>query len=261
MRNLSLLLFVALSSSILSAQTQTPNPEDALHAPDGGAREMIMSISFPPVAGAPFQATVNTQWTKYLPDGSTSVLTNHRFVARDGQGRVYQERRTFVPEGSDREPRVRLIEISSPVTHTKYFCDPSLSSCELQSYNAPIAEAVVPIGPIGDGKRELSRASLGTKTIEGVEVIGTRETITIAPGSAIGNTAPVEETKEFWYSPKLGINLQVTRLDPMHGDQVFTVTGITLSEPDARLFVLPAKCKVADLRVKPETASTSAPAR
>lgn len=257
MRNLFFLLFVALSSAVLSAQTQAPNPEDALHAPDGGAREMIMSITLTPLAGAPFQATINTQWTKHLPDGTTSVLTNHRFVARDGQGRVYQERRTFVPEGSDREPRVRLIEISSPVTHTKYFCDPALSSCQLQSYNAPVAEAVVPIGTIGDGKRELSRASLGIKTIEGVEVIGTRETITIAPGSAIGNTAPVEETKEFWYSPKLGINLQVTRLDPMHGDQVFTVSDIKLSEPDSRLFVLPANCKVTDLRQKPETASTS----
>ncbi len=222
---------------------------------------MIMSITLTPLAGAPFQATVNTVWTKHLPDGSTSILTNHRFVARDGQGRVYQERRTFVPEGSDREPRVRFIEISSPVTHTQYYCDPMLSSCELRSYYAPISEPILPVGPIGDGKRELSRASLGTKTIEGVEVIGTRETITIAPGSAMGNTAPVEETKEFWYSPKLGINLQVTRLDPMHGDQVFTVSSITLSEPDSRLFVLPAKCKVTDLRDKSETASTSSAGR
>ena len=260
MRNQSLLLLAVLSSAILSAQTQTPNTEDALHAPDGGAREMIMSITLTPLAGAPFEATVNTQWTKHLPDGSTSVLTNHRFVARDGQGRIYQERRTFVPEGSDREPRVRLIEISSPVTHTKYFCAPSLSSCELQSYDAPVAEAIVPVGPIGDGKRDLSRASLGTKTIEGVEVIGTRETITIAPGSAMGNTAPVEQTKEFWYSPKLGINLQVTRLDPLHGDQVFTVSDIKLGEPDSRLFVLPASCKITDLRDKAAAAGTSASA-
>ena len=249
MRNLSLLLLVALSSAILSAQTQTPSPEDALHAPDGGAREMIMSISLPPVAGAPFQATVNTQWTKHLPDGSTSILTNRSPVARDGQGRVYQERRTFVPEGSDREPRVRLIEISSPVTHTKYYCDPSLSSCELQSYNAPIAEAVVPVGPIGDGKRELSRASLGTKTVEGVEVIGTRETITVS-GQRYRQHCTCRGDEGVLVFAKLGINLQVTRLDPMHGDQVFTVTGITLTEPDSRLFVLPAKCKMTDLRVE-----------
>jgi hypothetical protein len=261
MRNLSFLLVVGLFSASLSAQSQAPSPEDALHAPDGGAREMIMSIFISPLTGAPFQATVNTQWTKHLPDGTTTTLTNHRLVVRDSQGRIYQGRRTFVPEGSDREPRVRFIEISSPVTHTKYFCNPSLSSCELQSYNAPITEAIVPVGAIGDGKSELSRASLGTKTIEGVETLGTRETTTIAPGSAIGNNAPVEITKEFWYSPKLGINLQVTRLDPMHGDQIFSVTGIKLSEPDSRLFVLPASCKIVDLREASATASASPAAR
>jgi hypothetical protein len=216
---------------------------------------MLVSIFVSPLAGAPFQATLETEWTKHLSDGTTTTVKNHRLIVRDSQGRIYQERRTLVPEG--RESRVRQIEISSPVTHTKYFCNPSLSACELQSYDAPVAEAVVPVGPIDGGKRDLSRASLGSTTIEGVEVIGTRETTTISPGT-IGNSAPVDMTKEFWYSPKLGINLRVTRLDPMHGDQIFNVTNISLAEPDARLFVLPASCKIVDMREKDSKTSATA---
>ena len=166
-------------------------------------------------------------------------------MVRDSQGRTYQERRTLVPEGSSRGSQVFRIEISSPVTHTKYFCDPSLRECELRSYNMPVTEPVVPAGEIANGTRYLSRASLGTKTMEGVETIGTRETITIQTG-IIGNSAPVDSTKEFWYSPKLGLNLQVLRLDPLHGDQLFNVTDLKLAEPDARLFVLPPGCKVVD---------------
>ena len=251
MRKLYFPLAVVLcfvSSLLLWAQS----PEDVLHTPDGNSREMISSILIPPLTNAPFQATVTAEWTKHLPDGSTTVVKNHRLVVRDSQGRIYQERRTLVPEGSKQESRIFRIEISSPVTHTKYFCDPSLRECELHSYNVPVTEPVVPAGEIANGTRYLSRASLGTKTIEGIETIGTRETITVQTG-VIGNSAPVDNTKEFWYSPKLGLNMQVLRLDPLHGDQLFNVTDLKLAEPDSRLFVLPAGCKVVDLREKTST--------
>jgi hypothetical protein len=246
MRRLSLLLLAACSlRASLPAQAQST--EDVLHAPDGNSREMITSIFISPLASAPFQATVTAEWTKHLPDGTTTVVKNHRLVVRDSQGRIYQERRTLVPEGSSQESRIFRIEISSPITHTKYFCNPSLSECELHDYNVPVTEPVVPVGEISNGTRYLSRASLGTKTTEGLEAVGTRETITIQTG-VIGNNAPVDSTKEFWYSPKLGLNLQVLRLDPLHGDQLFNVTDLKLSEPDSRLFVLPAGCKVLDMR-------------
>jgi hypothetical protein len=240
---------------VVTPSAPAQNPEDALHAPDGGAREMIVSIFISPLAGAPFQTILNTEWTKHLPDGTTTTVTNHRMIVRDSRGRIYQERQTLVPKGGDQQSRVFRIEISDPKAHTKYFCNRLLTVCQLQSYDAPVSEAVVPVGPIANGTRYLSRASLGSKTIEGVDTIGTRETETIQTG-VIGNTAPIDITKEFWYSPKLGINLQVTRLDPLHGDQTFTVSDFSLSEPDSRLFVLPAGCKVIDLREK--NANTSA---
>ena len=44
------------------------------------------------------------------------------------------------------------------------------------------------------------------------------------------------------------MNLLVKRMDPLQGTQVFTVSNISLAEPDARLFVISAKYKVADDR-------------
>jgi hypothetical protein len=246
MRRWSLLVAAAcFSSASLAALAQSP--DKVLHAPDGNSREMITSIFISPLANAPFQATVTAEWTKHLPDGSTTVRRNHRLVVRDSQGRIYQERRTLAPDGSPQRSLIFRIEISDPVAHTKYFCEPSLSECELRSYDVPVTEPVVPVGEMANGTRYLSRASLGTRTMEGLETIGTRETITIQTG-VIGNNAPVDSTKEFWYSPKLGLNLQVLRLDPLHGDQLFNVTDLKLSEPDSRLFVLPPGCKVVDMR-------------
>jgi hypothetical protein len=80
-----------------------------------------------------------------------------------------------------------------------------------------------------------------------VEVVGTRETRIIAAGT-IGNDRPISVTKEFWYSPQLGLNMLVKRSDPRIGTQTFTVTEVGLAEPDPKYFQLPAGYKVMDLR-------------
>jgi hypothetical protein len=50
--------------------------------------------------------------------------------------------------------------------------------------------------------------------------------------------------KEFWYSPRLGINVVTKRFDPRFGVQNFTVSGINQGEPDPRLFEPPAEFRV-----------------
>jgi hypothetical protein len=259
MRRRSLILPILaalLSSTSLLAQ----NPADALHAPDGNMHEMIQSIFITAVPNAPFQLVLRADIVKHLPDGSTTTRWNQRLIVRDSRGRIYQERRTLVAEGSDHQPGIFRIEISDPAAHTKYFCDAELKNCELRTYNAPPLEPPMPAGPIGDSGRYLSRASLGAKTIDGVEVTGTRETVTVGQGAA-GNTAPIDFTKEIWYSSTLGLNLEVTRLDPLHGDQFFKVTSLKLDEPDARLFTIPANCKVTDQRQNVPPAGTPVASR
>lgn len=213
---------------------------------------MISSIFISPLPNAPFQATVTTEWTKYLTDGSTYTRRNRRLVVRDSKGRIYQERRRLDAGVRTEKTMLLRIEISDPEAHTKYFCEPDLSSCELRSYDIP-ANALVAQAEEFDNDSPVNRVSLGTKTIDGLETTGTRESARMPTDPTAGG-ASVESTKEFWYTKQLGLNLQVTRLDPMHGDQFLAVTDLKLGEPDARLFVLPATTKITDLRTSTKPA-------
>lgn len=259
---------LAVAACFLSASllTHAQNPDkNSVHAPDGGAMEMIDSITIPAVTNAPFQGTVTLKWTRHLADGSTLIVGNHRLVIRDSHGNIYQERRTMVPDGSTEEPQIRWIEISNPVKHTKYFCNAALTQCALRSYYPPPAAQPAPaakaarrqgrggiLSPANPGTNpNLVHTDLGTRSLEGLDAVGTRESVTIPPG-AIGNTTPLERSKEFWYSPQLGLNLRVLRVDPLHGEQSFQVTDLTLQEPDPQRFVLPANCRIIDLRKNPD---------
>src|SRR5580658_849534 len=73
------------------------------HAPDGGTIQRIQSIDIPPIPNAPFSAVVVTEWTRIMPDGSTALMKNHRMVARDSVGRVFEERRYLTPDGDKQE--------------------------------------------------------------------------------------------------------------------------------------------------------------
>jgi hypothetical protein len=229
------------ASGLVSAQSTY------VHAPDGGTRVSISSIFIPAVKNAPFQATVTLELTRHLADGSTVVTQNHRLVMRDSQGDIFQERRTVVPHGV--EPQVRSIEISNPSSHTKYYCDPGLTQCELRTYNPRVREdeATVLAEPRSDERSNFKRIDLGAKTIEGVDAIGAREILTI-PIGARGNSAPMESTREYWYSPQLQLNLRVLRLTPLQGDQSLAVTDLRLSEPDPHRFAIPPNAKIVDSR-------------
>lgn len=220
-----------------------------MHAPDGGAFERFNSILLPPVPHAPFTSTVTAEWTKVLEDGSTLTVQNHRLVVRDSVGRIYQERRRLVPQGSQTEPELQRIEISDPSAHKKYFCHPETHVCELETYTGPEMAAAQPVGTQEDSYGALTREDLGKTSINGVEAVGTRETRTLNPG-AIGNERTIAIVKEIWYSPQLGVNVSVTRKDPRHGTQVINVTEINLGEPDAKLFQIPAGYSVVDRRSK-----------
>ena len=250
MKRTSYLLSLA---TFVVALTLTPAAQEPLHAPDGNSFTRIVSIFIAPIPNAPFTATVSTEWTRQTSDGATVVVKNRRMVARDGQGHVFEERRRFVPADSNAPSLLFQTDYVDPARRTRTVCFPANNVCDTYNFFVPPSEATLPVGPLPDGKRYLSREDLGKGQTEGLETVGTRETISTNPG-VVGNDREVALTKEFWYSPKLGINLVVKRFDPLQGTQVFTLSNISLAEPDARLFVLPANFKVADQR-DPATAS------
>lgn len=251
---------------LLSGFLTSPNiclaqvPQQSERLPDGGTREVLISILIPSLRNAPFTATVNTEWIRQLPDGSTITLKNHRAIARDGAGRIFQERRVLVPADGKAESGVSQIEISDPVSHMLYICVPRERVCQLEEFSAPefappAAPGTVPSHPGGPEWEDL-----GKQSISGLETVGMRETIVI-PAGTIGNNSPLLSKREFWYSPRLGVNLVSKRQDPLFGVQNFEVTEISLGEPDAKLFELPVGSKILDLRQPPEISRPEAPSK
>ena len=86
---------------------------------------------------------------------------------------------------------------------------------------------------------------LGSQTMEGVQVTGTRTTRTIPTGE-IGNDRPITIVTEVWTSPDLKTIVYSKRTDPRMGEQTFHLTNIVRSEPDASLFTVPADFKIVD---------------
>jgi hypothetical protein len=225
----------------------------------GVVAQVLESIYIPAITGAPFTAIVHTEWVRYLADGGTFTLINHRPIARDSEGRIYEERWTLVPKNGKIASEKTTIQIGDPNAHTLYNCfvfnNPR--NCTLGRFSETTTAIYKPAmrksGPLPHGEGSVTHEDLGKDNIEGIEVEGARDTITYDEG-AIGNDRPESVKREFWYAPSLGINLRSEVSDPGFGKQTFTITDVNLSEPDPKLYELPAGFVVVD-RTKPAAPS------
>jgi hypothetical protein len=105
----------------------------------------------------------------------------------------------------------------------------------------------LPSGPLANNAGFTVHEDLGNQSIDGVDTAGGRDSTTFNPG-VFGNDRELTIKREYWYSSQLGVNLLSTRSDPRIGTQTFTVSGLSLSEPDIKLFELPEGFKVVDQR-------------
>jgi len=265
MRNIAgmLVLFVLFSCQKSSAQIQPPfapgaqpqgpqTPVQQFYAEDGGTSEYLESIVIPPKAQAPFTLLLDTEWVKTLSDGCTMTLVNKRRIARDSEGRIYQERWFLVPKKGKAVSHMTTIQIGDPNKHTLYNCFMDRRrQCVLSTYS-PSTNAIYkfqgpPSGSLPNDAGFAIHEDLGQQNFAGVETTGTRDKIIYNPG-AVGNDQIMTIEREFWYSPQLGFNLLSRRSDPRIGTQTFTVTNLITSEPDPNLFNLPDGFRVVDQR-------------
>jgi hypothetical protein len=245
MRFLVALVGCAILACALFAQGSTgPSLES-----DGSTRVSvnIHGISISPVTGKPFSGSDSIDWMRILEDGSVVATLQDAKLARDGQGRIYRENVTRFPANTSQKSRVKEIIIFDPVAHTRTECVMAAGHCNVTDYRAPTSLAPQPVAALDNGTRGLSRENLGTDTIDGLNVVGTRETLTIKAGTA-GNNQPISTTEGYWYSPELGVTLSVTRKDPRTGTLVIHVVDLSRSEPDPSLFQVPENFVVEDHR-------------
>jgi len=250
MRTKGVGIFVLISVVAIAQENQPWSPSP--RAQDGGVREVLESIVIPPIPNAPFSATLDTEWVKYTADGASITLVNERHIARDGRGRIYEERWWLVPKNSNVKSEMNWIQIADPKQRTLYNCSPQKHTCDLLLYDpAGDLTAAAPINPTQSARTnargDVATENLGTRNIAGVDTVGVRVTTTMNPGT-MGNDQPLTAIREYWHSQELGINLLSIRSGPMIGKQTFTVTELTSAEPDLQLFEVPAGYRVNDQR-------------
>ncbi len=240
MWRIGVFLLAACSRSPLVAQT-TPA--------DGGTREVLESIFIPATTDAPFTLTLATEWVKPLgTDGNTVTLVNQRRIARDRNGRIFQERVLLTPKGMKLSDGPNVLQFADPAQHTVINCFLATRQCHIIPYTPePAAQPDTEAGTTTYRQAVEHRKPLGKDMMDGVEVQGTESTTVIAAG-AFGNSKPVTIARTFWYSPALGINLKSTRDDPRSGEQCFTVTHLSRDEPDPALWQVPADFTIVDDR-------------
>jgi hypothetical protein len=203
------------------------------------------------VTGAPYSSVMEERHTQTLANGTNiDLVTAVTKQYRDAQGRTRMEHYT-VRDGQTSETPI-LIEIVDPAAGVRYMLNPKLQKA--QSY--PLAEgrgkgvvtssdstAPVPVAAptvrTGDGARpEVTHASLGTDSMLGVEVTGSRQTWTYPVGSR-GNDQPITVVIETWRSNDLRFDMLRKQDDPRTGVVEWRVTQIDRVEPDASLFQVP----------------------
>ncbi len=213
-----------LGSRNLLAQTEATEQNRQAYVQDGGIRQTLESIFIPPMTGAPFTCILHTEAILTTADGGTLTTLNQRKIARQGNGRIYQERWFLVPKNGSIESQMSHIQIADPMSHTAYSCIVRDKVCGVANFRGSTTTVYKPIepptGPLPDGLGYVMHEALGRDVTQGVNTVGTRTTKTINAW-AMGNDRPLTLTREFWCAPSLGINLVSRISDPRFGSQNF----------------------------------------
>jgi len=199
------------------------------------------------VKGAPYSAVSVTQFTQTLADGSHIQRTNTSSVARDSEGRSRREESIGTIgalTASTASPKA--VFIHDPVAGSSYMLDPTSKTAHVsQPRNFTLDSATEPQARTEHARSQaqVKTEELGTQTMEGLTVQGTRITRTIAAGQ-IGNEHALQVVTEIWRSPDLQTTVMSTTTDPRTGVSTYKLTNITRAEPDATLFQVPADYKL-----------------
>jgi hypothetical protein len=98
--------------------------------------------------------------------------------------------------------------------------------------------------PAGIPTPEVKTENLGTQTIEGITVEGTRRTMTAPAGMAVNG--PRMTKSESWYSPELKATLLSKEGDAETGERTKKLIHVSRSQPSPGLFAPPKDFTVVD---------------
>jgi hypothetical protein len=191
------------------------------------------------VKGAPYSATVTTESTQTLSNGTRITRKTTAAIYRDSEGRTRREMTLdgIGPFGAANEP-AQLIFINDPVAGVHYVLDQRTRTA--RKMLAPPRNGPPPHKP---PQPQNKTESLGKQTIEGIEAEGVRSVIAIPEGQ-IGNDRPIEIVSERWDSPALQTVVLSKHNDPRFGETLYRLTNINRAEPARALFDPPADYRI-----------------
>lgn len=238
-----------------------------------------------PVQGAPYSATIANEMVQTLSDGTHITQNTGGSVARDSQGRTRQDAPLPPIGNMSAANAPHIVFIQDPVAQVSYTLDLTNKTAQkmpVPPLPPPGAEnpaaadgrffiqmpalataGQAPLPPLpppapgspgimiqrsvmaGNDAANITTENLGSQTMQGVTVTGTRTTRLIPKGQ-IGNDAPISVVTEVWTSPELRTVVYSKRSDPRMGEQTFQLTNITRAEPDPSLFTVPGDFTVTD---------------
>jgi TonB family protein len=240
MKLLVLTLAAATAAIFLPAPASAQSSDSApiTVTSEGRVSEWVYGERIPAVRGLPFSAKVELETVSQLQDGTQIAHKTYNLDARDSAGRTHNEMRNWITAEGE-EPKLTRIELYDPATKTRTDLFP-LTKLARQWVVAAAAQATP---AAGTAKPTAMREEIGTDTMEGLPVKGTRVTQTYATG-ALGNDRPLSIVTEYWYAAELRLNLLTKRTDPRYGVQTVRVTELHRQEPDAALFAIGEDYKV-----------------
>lgn len=210
-----------------------------------------------PVTGAPYSALRTTTHVQTLANGSTITHTNQANEARDSSGRTYF---ATVPSTTQTTgPQRSFVRVFDPVSRTVTSWSANSKQATLvhlpeegqfRGAHGAAAGETAGVGRFRGNNQTANVESLGSKTVNGIVVQGTRTTRVI-PAGAQGNSEPLTITHETWYSSDLKLEVQRTDTDPRFGTTTVEVTNIDRAEPSAALFQAPEGFTVKEITPGP----------
>jgi hypothetical protein len=216
--------------------------------------------------GQPFSADSVAETDKTLSDGNHIHRETHSKIFRDSQGRTRTETEVLSPMPGNSpfmhifimdpvEGRAIILDMEHKTATVSRFNTSRSAGSESETGTQPLAKPRVSMaaspgqvsgliastGHVGGGLAALGKHStedLGTMTVEGLTVNGTRSLLTMPAGS-VGNDKPIITTSEQWYSPDLKMVLLSSSENPESGKQVNKLVNIRTGDPDPLLFQVP----------------------
>ncbi len=264
---ISLGLLLVFFATFLSAQTggswsSAPLPPNAPAIPTT-------------VKNAPFSAGVITQYDRVLDNGNHIHRETRGWVFRDTQGRVRTETEFgSAPGGVDKSQHITIQDpVQRVVIHldtrnktaiVHHLGEPAATTAVAKDAGAPRsgnavlvapqtagAPTTIPLQHPEAGKRPVTRTeSLGSKSIEGTLVTGTRTTRAIENSS----DQPITSVTETWFSRDLQMVVLSDTDDGQAGRSMMKLVDIVRSDPNPQLFQIPPDYTIKD--TNPTTAST-----